>query len=78
MVAEVKRLETAADIPAMLRDLARAIEAGEYGPVKFIVAAVVPQHSEEPSELFCWGTASNLEIAGTLALSHHRMFRRSE
>lgn len=73
MVAEVVKLETAADIPRTMRMIADQIEAGEHGEVKFVVAAIARKDGAELPEVFCWGTASNLEIMGAFSVAHHRM-----
>lgn len=71
-MAEIHELPSLAyrEITKMMREVADAIDAGEYGRVQG-VAAVLMREANEPPEVFSWGALNSLETLGAFALAHH-------
>jgi hypothetical protein len=57
-----------------MREVANAIEDGEYGRVQGIAAVLIREANEAP-EVFSWGNLSNLETLGAFQLAHHWVLR---
>lgn len=47
------------DVPAMLRNLATAIEQGEHGIVRVALCILEKENAEEPMSIFGWGDNSS-------------------
>jgi hypothetical protein len=60
------------DIPAKLRDLAAAVEAGTYGEVS-AVAVVMAHNGSIPVEVFGYGDADPMRALALLHIGIHRM-----
>jgi hypothetical protein len=74
MTIEVANFASAVDIPKVLREVADAMEAGEYGKLQFMAAILIPLQNQPPT-IFSWGKCSNLEVLGAFAIAHHWILR---